>query len=272
MDYAAYEALFNTGDDRALVERFFCKDVRFTGGSRDYHGSDQLLAFLEWAHDGVREVMRPQLVLRDTDHLFAEVDMDFHATAERADFPFGHLHPGDSVTVKFFVTYRLQGGKVAELKSMTWPPGKGVTRLPLLGAHPSQIAALHAYVAAFSNADCARFRRFYADDVVLTLNPQIPPLHGPDAIVGFYGPMFETVRERLTIHSVEASDTAITLDASMCFTAIADAPAFALRPMKQGDRIEGRVFVDYALRDGLIARISVRRQGELLFHGAGGAG
>ena len=172
------------------------------------------------------------------------------------------------MTVKFFVIYRLQGGKVAELKSMTWPPGKGVTRLPLLGPHPSQIAAFHAYVAAFSNADCARFRRFYADDVVLTLNPQIPPLHGPDAIVGFYGPMFETVHERLTIHSVEASDTAITLDATMCFTAIADAPGFVLRPLEQGDRIEGRVFVDYALRDGLIARIAVRRQGELAFHPA----
>ncbi|MEO9130351.1 MAG: hypothetical protein ABI240_03985, partial [Sphingomonas sp.] len=63
-----------------------------------------------------------------------------------------------------------------------------------------------------------------------------------------------------------------TLDATMCFTAIADAPAFALRPMQQGDRIEGRVFVDYALRDGLIARISVRRQGELVFHGAGQSG
>ncbi len=268
MDYAAYEALFNTGDDQALVAQFFCDDVRFTGGSRDYQGSDQLLAFLAWAHDGVREVMRPQLVLRDAEHIFAEVDMDFHATLERADFPFGHLHPGDSVTVKFLVTYRLRDGKVAELKSMTWPPGKGVTRLPLLGAHPSQIAAFHAYVAAFSNADCDRFRRFYHDDVVLTLNPQIPPLRGPDAIVGFYRPMFETVRERLTIHSVAASDTAIALDATMCFTAIADAPGFVLRPLQKGDRIEGRVFVDYALRDGLIASIAVRRQGELVFHAA----
>lgn len=265
MDYSAYESLFNTGDDRALVGRFFCNDVRFTGGTREHHGADQLLAFLEWAHDGVREVMRPQLVLRGSDHLFAEIDMDFHATKERPDFPFGHLCPGDSVTVKFFVTYRLRDEKVAELRSMTWPPEKGVTKLPRLGAHPSQVAALHAYVAAFSNGDCDRFRRFYADDVVLVLNSQIPPLVGPDAIVGFYGPMFETVREQLEIHSVDASDDAMTLDASMRFTAIADAPDFVLRPMREGDRIEGRVFVDYTLREGLITRIGVRRQGELAY-------
>ncbi|MCW3837630.1 nuclear transport factor 2 family protein [Sphingomonas canadensis] len=266
MDFSAYEALFNTGDDRALVETFFHEDVRFTGGTRDYRGRDALLAFLKWAHDGVREVMRPQLVLQDADHLFAEIDMDFHATSERADFPFGHLYPGDSVTVKFFVTYRLSNGRIVELKSMTWAPGKGVTTLPRLGGHPSQIAAFHAYVAAFSNADCDRFRQFYAPDVVLTLNPRIPPIHGPQGIVDFYGPMFERVRERLDIHSVEASDSAITLDATMCLTAIADAPDFVMGPMRTGDRIEGRVFVDYALRDGLIARIGVRRQGDMITH------
>ena len=56
LDYKAYEACFNTGDDAELVRRFFCDDVKFTGGSRDYSGKDELKAFLDWAHDGVREV------------------------------------------------------------------------------------------------------------------------------------------------------------------------------------------------------------------------
>ena len=268
MDYAAYEALFNTGDDKALVARFFAEDVIFSGGSRDYSGKEELAAFLDWAHDGVREVMRPQLVLQRDDHLFAEVDMDFHASKERAEFPFGHLHPGDLVTVKFFVTYRLRDGKVAELKSMTWPPEKGVTKLPRLGAHPSQVAAFHSYVSAFSNGDCERFTKFYAPDVVLTLNAQIPPIHGPDGIAGFYGEMFQTVREHLTIHSVEASDEAIHLHATTRFTAIRPAPGFVLGPLDEGDYFEGRVFVDYELKDGLIRRISVRRDGEMAAHRA----
>src|SRR5579872_2995248 len=101
LNYNEYEELFNTGDDAALIARFFHDDVVFTGGERDYRGKAQLQAFLDWAHDGVREVMRPQTVLQGGDRLFAEVDMDFHASKERPDFPFGHLRPGDLVTVKF---------------------------------------------------------------------------------------------------------------------------------------------------------------------------
>lgn len=266
MDYRAYEACFNTGDDDELVRRFFHDDVTFSGGSRDYSGKDELIGFLRWAHDGVREVMRPQLVLREADHIFAEVDMDFHATRERPEFPFGHLRPGDMVTVKFFVTYLVREGKVAQLKAMTWPPGKGVTSLPRLGPHPSQVAAFHSYVAAFGAADFERFTGFYNDDVVLQLGPGYPPLHGREGIAGFYRPMFARVRETLTIHAVEASDTAITLDATTRFTAIADAPDFPIAPLAAGDHIEGRVFVDYALRDGLISSISVRRNGEMATH------
>ncbi|MDP3739926.1 MAG: nuclear transport factor 2 family protein [Hyphomonadaceae bacterium] len=265
MNYDDYIAVFNTGDDAALVDRFFADDVVFSGGTREARGRKALLAFLHWAHDGVREVMRPQRVLRDNNLIFAEIDMDFHATKERAEFPFGHLRPGDLVTVKFFVAYTLQGGKVVELKSMTWPPERGVTKLPRLGPHPSQIAAFHAYASAFSNADCDRFPTFYQPDVVLELN-RIPPIHGRNGIVDFYGPMFERVREALTIHDVTATEGSIRVHATTRFTAIKDAPDFVIAPLRQGDYIEGRVFVDYTLRDGLIAHIRVRRDGEMVKH------
>jgi ketosteroid isomerase-like protein len=261
IDYAEYEALFNTGDDAALVERFFADDLVFSGGSRDHRGKDGLLGFLAWAHDGVREVMRPQQVLQHGDILFAEIDMDFHASKERPDFPFGHLHPGDLVTVKFFVQYRLRDGKVVALKSMTWPPEKGVTKLPRLGSHPSQVAAFRAYTSAFSNADFDRFPNFYQPDVLLTLG-SVPPIRGRDGIVNFYRPMFERVRETITVHSVECTDTAIHLDATSRFTAIQDAPDFVVGPLNKGDYIEVRVFVDYTLRDGLISRIAVSRGGD----------
>lgn len=266
MDYAEYEACFNTGDDAVLVERFFCDDLVFIGGAREMHGKDALMAFLNWAHDGVREVMRPQLVLRDSDHIFAEIDMDFHAMKERPDFPFGHLHPGDMVTVKFFVTYLTERGKVKQLKAMTWSPDKGVSVLPRLGPHPTQVAAFHSYVAAFSNADCDRFTSFYTPDVVLTLNPQMQPIVGPDGIASFYRPMFQRVREQLTVHALNAGVDSLTLDATTRFTAIKPAPDFMIGALDEGDYIEGRVFVDYTLRDGLIASISVRRNGDMIAH------
>lgn len=263
MNYDDYIVLFNTGDDAALVERFFHDDVAFTGGTRSYRGKGELLKFLQWAHDGVREVIRAQHVMRSDDLIFVDVDMDFHATKERPEFPFGHLHPGDTVTVKFFVTYRLRDGKVAELKSMTWPPGKGVTRLPRLGAHPSQVAAFHAYLAAFCNADFERFALFFTDDIVLERG-SAPPVHGKRGTVDFYKLMFAHVREQLTVNALETSDAYIELDAIARFTAFEDAPDFAIGALRAGESFAGRVIARYTLRDGLIARIAVRRVGAMV--------
>jgi ketosteroid isomerase-like protein len=268
LDYKAYETLFNTGDDTALVERYFDEDVVFTGGAREYRGRKALQDFLDWAHNGVREVMRPQNVLQQGDLLFAEVDMDFHATQERADFPFGHLRPGDQVTVKFFVTYRLRNGKIVELKSMTWPPGKGVTRLPKLGPHPSQLAAFKAYCSAFGNADFERFPTFYTDDVRLELG-SVPTIVGKQGIIDFYRPMFGRISEKLVINDVQATDKNIELDAVTRFTALQDAPDFVVGPLKTGEYIEGRVLVSYKLREGLIEHISVKRGGEMRHGGKG---
>lgn len=263
LNYNDYVAVFNTGDDAALVDRFFDDEVLFTGGTRDYRGKAALKSFLDWAHDGVREVMRPQNLLQREDLLFVEVDMDFHATKERPEFPFGHLHPGDLVTVKFFVTYRLRNDRVVELKSMTWPPERGVTRLPRLGAHPSQQAAFRAYASAFSNGDFERFARFYTEDVRLELG-SVPPILGRQGIIDFYRPMFQSVRESLTINSVHMTDATIELDALTRFTAVTDAPDFVVGALTAGEYIEGRVLVSYTLRDGLICSISVRRGSDMV--------
>ena len=118
-DYDAYIRDFNSGADRDLVERWFDPDVVFIGTTRKYEGREALLRFVEWAHDGVREIIRPITVLEAGDRLFAEVDMDFVASKPRDDFPFAKLRPGDLVTVKFFVLYRIRNGRVIELKSMT---------------------------------------------------------------------------------------------------------------------------------------------------------
>ena len=194
--------------------------------------------------------------------LFAEIDMDFHATKERADFPFQHLFPGDSLTVKFLAHYILNdAGQIWRLKTMTWPPGKGVTTLPPLGPHPSQLAAYGAYTAAFSNGDPERYTRFYTDDVELLLG-SVPPMRGKQAIAGFYTAMFKRVRESLTVHSITASEQEIVSDTTSRFTAIADAPDFVVGALGKGDYIEVRVVVTYTLRDGLIERIAVKRAGE----------
>jgi hypothetical protein len=128
VDYARYIEAFNAGDDAALVQRFFTEDCHFQSGPRVLRGREELLKFLNWAHDGIREIIRAQLVLRDDEHVFAEIDMDFHATRDRPDFTFGALKKGEYTTVKFLVVYYLRDGKVAQLKASAWPPNVGVTK------------------------------------------------------------------------------------------------------------------------------------------------
>ena len=266
LDYQAYERLFNTGDDEALVARFFARDTRMVSANGTREGADGLLEFLKWAHDGVREVMRPQVVVSRDGLLFAEVDMDFHATKRRPDFPFGEMHPGDLVTVKFFVTYRLNvKGEIAELKSMTWPPERGVTKLPRLGSHPSQQAAFQAYCAAFSGAEFERFAKFYTDDVVLHLTGSIGDIYGKEGIVAFYRPMFERVRETVLPEHLEFGDDRIVFDAISRFTAVEDAPDFVVGPLQKGEWYDVPVRVTYTLRGGLICDIHVTRRGERTF-------
>jgi len=177
----------------------------------------------------------------------------------RPDFPFGEMHAGDSLTVKFLARYDLdEHGRVKVLTTAAWPPGVGVTKLPPLGGHPSQVAAYHAYAAAFSNGDPARYTRFYTDDVVLELG-SVPRIEGAQAIADFYTRMFQTVRETLTIHDLDASDERLVVDCTSRFTAIADAPDFVVAPLAQGDFVEVGVKVTYALREGRVAHIGVAR-------------
>jgi hypothetical protein len=178
-DYEAYVADFLTGDDDGLIERWFAPIARWRAAAAPSRATTACAAFSPGRTTGVRECPRIVSHVQQGRDLFAEIDMDFHATKERADFPFQHLFPGDSITVKFLAHYVLnEQGKVWRLKTMVWPPEKGVSKLPPLGPHPSQLAAYSAYTAAFSNGDPERYTRFYTDDVELLLG-SVPPMRGP---------------------------------------------------------------------------------------------
>ena len=74
MDYAAYLQAYNSGNHRELVREFCTDDVAFEAGSlkRVFRGKDEVLEFLLSLQDGVRDVLRAQVVLQDEDHIFAE--------------------------------------------------------------------------------------------------------------------------------------------------------------------------------------------------------
>jgi predicted SnoaL-like aldol condensation-catalyzing enzyme len=262
MNYDDYIAAFNTGDDATLVETWFAPDCVMYSSTRVSRGRAELLAFLRWAHDGVREVVRPRLVMQEEGRLFVDVDMDFICTAPRPDFPFAPLLPGDILTVRFFVTYTLnEQGQIQELCSMTWPAEQGVIKAPMLSAHPGGRTAYQAYAAAFSAGDMERAGRFYTEDCTLRLS-SMPPMIGKQAICDFYGAMFRSVREHLTVHRLVIDDDGIAVDCTSTFIAQVDAPDFVVAPLRAGESVSVRVFVVYGLRDGQISTIDVARAGE----------
>jgi predicted SnoaL-like aldol condensation-catalyzing enzyme len=260
LDYHAYIRDFNSGDDKGLIEKYFAADTAMISGSGVRSGHKGMNEFLAWAHDGVREIIRPQVVMWDADHIFAEIDMDFIASKPRPDFTFGAMLPGDIKTVKFFANYTVVNGKIKTLKTMTWAPETGVTKAPRLGNHAGQRAAFLAYTRAFSAGLPAQYSAFYKDDVKLTLST-VGQLNGRKAIVDFYTKMFKTVREDLEIRQIAFDENAIVGDFVSVFTAVEDAPDFVVAPLKKGESIRVPVFVYYTLRDGLISEIRVARSG-----------
>jgi hypothetical protein len=262
MDYQKYIRAFNSGDDARLVREYFTKDLIFQSGSRVLRGREELLKFLDWAHDGIRETIRAQHVMQDESHIFAEIDMDFHATRDRPDFVFGALRNGEYLTVKFLVLYYLRDGKVAQLKAATWPPNTGVTKpTPRLGGTLEQRQAYQEYTRAFSNAEFERFSEYYTEDVVCELGAS--RLNGKQGILDFYREMFQTVREHLTVHQLIADEHGLAADITSQFTAIADAPNFIVAPLRKGEVVRVRVFVYYTLREGKISHIKVARAGQV---------
>jgi hypothetical protein len=260
LDYHAYIRDFNSGDDRGLIEKYFAPDTQMISASGVRSGHREMNEFLAWAHDGVREIIRPQVVMWDKDHIFAEIDMDFVASKARPDFTFGPLQPGDILTVKFFAHYTVVNGKIKTLKTMTWKPETGVTKAPKLGDAAGQRAAFIAYTRAFSGGLANQYSSFYTDDVKLSL-PSVGVLDGKKAIVDFYTKMFRSVREDLVINQIVLDEDAIVGDFISVFTAVEDAPDFVVKPLRKGESVRVPVFVYYTLRDGLIAQIRVARSG-----------
>jgi len=130
-DFYKYAEVFNSGDDKAMVDQFWVDDlVAETAQGELAKGKEDWLKFLEGVHDGMRELMRIQVLIQNENNIFAEIDMDFHATKDRPDYPFGPLEKGDFITVKMFALYFMRDDKIARLKLASWPPNLGVSDPP----------------------------------------------------------------------------------------------------------------------------------------------
>jgi len=183
--------------------------------------------------------------------------MDFHAPKPRPDFPLKPMYPGDMMTVKFFVLYKVRHGKFCRLKSATWPVDHGISRLPRLGgSHVTQEAALQSFNAAFRERDYERVGRFYTDDVVLEMG-EAPAISSRDGVLNYYRALFGRVEEDVQATTIDATDNVISIKSKIRFTATQDAPDFPFGALEQNESGELELSTIYDLRDGLISRIRI---------------
>jgi len=131
MNYSDYIDQYNMGDLAVLVRKFYTNDIVFESGAmkRIYRGKDEVLEGFSMQSD-IREVIRPQVVLQDENHIFAEANMDFYALRDLPDYPLGALRKDERMTVKVFVIYYLREEKICRVKTALWPPNFGVTDPP----------------------------------------------------------------------------------------------------------------------------------------------
>ena len=82
-NFPEYIAAFNSGNDDAMCGRYFTEDFVMRTADRLVEGRAGMREFFRLVHDGVREILRPQIVTQDEHSLQAEIDIDFHALADR---------------------------------------------------------------------------------------------------------------------------------------------------------------------------------------------
>jgi len=137
-DFHKYIETFNSGDEQAMVDNFWVDDlVVATSQSGNNNeggivakGKEDWLKFLAGVHVGIREIIRVQTLVQNENNIFAEIDMDFHASQDRPDYSFGPLEAGDFITVKMFALYFLRDDKIEMLKLASWPANVGVSDPP----------------------------------------------------------------------------------------------------------------------------------------------
>ena len=123
-------------------------------------------------------------------------------------------------------------------------------------------ATFRQYLSEFNAANYDALVRYYADDVVFSFGHG-PTLRGRDAIIAFYRPMHECVRETVEIQFLVMDDRHVAVELATEFRAVKDYDNFTRGPLKAGDVLRLTSFVHYDLDgSGRFRSIRVGRYGD----------
>jgi hypothetical protein len=114
------------------------------------------------------------------------------------------------------------------------------------------------YLREFNAANYAALVRYYADDVTFSFGHG-PTLRGRDAVVAFYRPFHEHVKETVEIEFLVMDHRHVAVELAAEFRALKDYGNFTRGPLKAGDVVRLTSFVHYDLNSA--GRFSAIRVG-----------
>jgi SnoaL-like domain len=106
--------------------------------------------------------------------------------------------------------------------------------------------AFREYLREFNAANYAALVRYYADDVIFSFGHG-PTLRGRDAVVAFYRPFHEHVKETVEIQFLLMDHRHVAVELAAEFRALKDFANFTRGPLKAGDVVRITSFVHYDL-------------------------
>jgi sulfur carrier protein ThiS len=111
-----YIDCFNRNDFAGFT-RYYADDVLLELPKMQLRGPRAIIDFYRVVKARVRETLKINEVVADSEGLAAEVDTEFLALEDWPDFIVGPMKKGDVIRIVSFVHYKIRDGRVAHIKS-----------------------------------------------------------------------------------------------------------------------------------------------------------
>jgi sulfur carrier protein ThiS len=104
-------------DDFAGFSRYYTDDVLLELPKMQLRGPRAIVDFYRVVKARIRETLKINQVIADSEGLAAEVDTEFLALEDWPDFIVGPVKKGDAIRIVSFVHYKIRDGRFAHIKS-----------------------------------------------------------------------------------------------------------------------------------------------------------
>jgi hypothetical protein len=119
-----------------------------------------------------------------------------------------------------------------------------------------------AYLSEFNAANYDALAHYYADNILFSFGNG-PTLRGRDAVIAFYRPFHEHVKETVEVQFLVMDHRHVAVELAAEFRALKDFATFTRGPLKAGDVVRITSFVHYDLDgSGRFCRIRVGSYGD----------